>query len=393
MSTLFEKSYDVVVCGGGIAGAAAAIASARCGRKTALIEKTVFPGGLATTGLIYIYLPLCDGNGTQVTFGIAEEFLHAAVKYGPGNIPDWQNSRNAAESQRYRTVFSPASLTLALDEILINAGVEVWLDTLICAANSENNHLNFIEVENKSGRGKINARCFIDATGDADIAYQAGLTCHSQANSLAAWHLEYIKQTQIHSALNKHINMHMLGFAWDSKRETCGIDGAEVSHFVLDGRQKIRERLQHEYAQLKNDRNSLFPLALPAMAQFRTTRHITAQYRLPNDSAWSGADDSIGMVADWRKAGLVWEVPFRCMLPVNIKNLIAAGRCIDAASDAWEVIRVIPCAALTGEAAGTAAALSVAACTTPDRLDIKLLQQTLRLNHNKIHFDELAGTR
>jgi hypothetical protein len=81
------------------------------------------------------------------------------------------------------------------------------------------------------------------------------------------------------------------------------------------------------------------------------------------------------------------------MLPVNIKNLIAAGRCIDAASDAWEVIRVIPCAALTGEAAGTAAALSVAACTTPDRLDIKLLQQTLRLNHNKIHFDELAGTR
>jgi hypothetical protein len=81
---MFRKSYDVVVCGGGVAGVAAALAAARRGQRTALLEKTVYPGGLATAGLIYIYLPLCDGNGTQVTFGVAEELLLASIKYGPG---------------------------------------------------------------------------------------------------------------------------------------------------------------------------------------------------------------------------------------------------------------------------------------------------------------------
>ena len=82
--------YDVAVAGGGVAGAAAAVAAARLGAKTVLIEKTCTPGGLASAGLINIYLPLCDGNGTQVTFGIAEELMRRALKYGPGTVPpDW----------------------------------------------------------------------------------------------------------------------------------------------------------------------------------------------------------------------------------------------------------------------------------------------------------------
>ena len=71
---------DVLVCGGGIAGCAAALQSAREGCKTILVEKTVFPGGLATSGLIYIYLPLCDGYGNQVICGIAEEMLRRCVE-------------------------------------------------------------------------------------------------------------------------------------------------------------------------------------------------------------------------------------------------------------------------------------------------------------------------
>ena len=75
----FNRTFDVVVAGGGIAGVAAAIQAARRGKKTVLVEKTVQPGGLATTGLVNVYLPLCDGNGRQVTFGLCEELIRRSL--------------------------------------------------------------------------------------------------------------------------------------------------------------------------------------------------------------------------------------------------------------------------------------------------------------------------
>ena len=80
-----EKNYDVLVVGGGCAGIAAALESARSGLQTALVEKTILWGGLATSGLVPIYMPLCDGKGRQVTFGIAEELLKLSIKHGPGH--------------------------------------------------------------------------------------------------------------------------------------------------------------------------------------------------------------------------------------------------------------------------------------------------------------------
>lgn len=388
---MFEKSYDVVVCGGGIAGVAAALAAARRGQKTALIEKTIFTGGLATAGLILIYLPLCDGNGTQVTFGITEELLLASTKYGPGEVPDWQKGRNAEETKRYRVIFSPASFVIALDELLTKAGVDIWLDTLICAANIHAGRLTAVEVENKSGRGRVVAKCFVDATGDADIAHQAGLNCPTAQNALAFWALEYANcaDWRLENSV-EHIAIHAAGSSMDNKRGPAGIDGSEVSSFIRAGRMKYRERLEKEYAAGKKERKTHFPLTLPAMAQFRTTRHIPAQYKLKDGQDWTHFDDSIGLAADWRKPGFVWEIPYRSMLPVGLKNLVAAGRCTAAEKDAWEVTRVIPAAALTGEAAGTAAALAAGGGVSPDDIAIATLQEALRNAGNKIHFEEVG---
>ena len=120
----FTVSYDVAVVGGGVAGIAAAIQSARSGKKTVLIEKTILLGGLATSGLVYIYLPLCDGNGHQATHGICEELLRNSIQYGPGEIPEnWRQEKNAPERKRLMCRFSPASFMLSLEELLRNSQI------------------------------------------------------------------------------------------------------------------------------------------------------------------------------------------------------------------------------------------------------------------------------
>jgi hypothetical protein len=96
------------------------------------------------------------------------------------------------------------------------------------------------------------------------------------------------------------------------------------------------------------------------------------------------------MLADWRKPGFVWEIPYRTMLPVAVKNIVVAGRCTSAETDAWEVTRVIPSAALTGEAAGTAAALCAEQSISPDELSVTELQEALQYAGNKIRFDEVG---
>ena len=127
-----EKVYDVLVVGGGIAGIAAALEADRSGLRTALVEKTILWGGLATSGLVPVYMPLCDGSGRQVTFGIAEELLGWSIKYGPGHIPaGWADERQEEHDTRYKnlyaqgkldkryaTIFSPVAFAWGLDEVL-----------------------------------------------------------------------------------------------------------------------------------------------------------------------------------------------------------------------------------------------------------------------------------
>jgi len=163
-----ELRYDVVVCGAGVAGVAAAVAAARQGAKTALIEKQCLIGGLATSGLIYIYLPICDGNGKQLAFGLAEEMLRRCVEYGPFAVPErWggpAGGNPGIAGERCQCCFSPAGFTLTLDKMLEEAGVDLWLDTLIADARREKERIVAVEVENLSGRLRIAGKCFVDST-------------------------------------------------------------------------------------------------------------------------------------------------------------------------------------------------------------------------------------
>ncbi len=397
----FEKRFDVLVIGGGVAGAAAALEAARSGMHVGLVEKTVQIGGLATGGLINIYLPLCDGQGHQITFGIAEELLHLSIQYGPGDVPaGWQSGQG-----RYQTVFSPASFALALDEVLIAAGVEIWLDTLVCLPLLDGNRLVGVEVENKSGRGVLRAQCLVDASGDADVAHRAGAPCVEGKNWLSLWGLEtsLAAAGQAVAEQDDSGSRHALMLsgvrigagaggegAIPGAAQYSGVDGAQVSAFVLEGRRHLREHYARLHAQGgPNGRHHHFPMTLPAMAQFRTTRRIAGRETLVDGQNNRRVETSIGLAPDWRRAGPVWEIPYGALVPQGITGLLATGRCISAAGDAWEVTRVIPVAALTGQAAGLAAALAVQRDTTPDRIAVIEIQQKLEKKGIPLHIGDV----
>ncbi len=380
----FEASYDVVVAGGGMAGVAAALASARRGLKTCLLEKTVFAGGLATTGNVLIYLPLNERGGRQVTFGLSEELMMASVKYGPGQVSavnDW--------SKGHCNVFNPASFILSLDEILMSEGVDVWFDTLVCGTQFSRGALKGVEVENKSGRGLVKGKCFVDATGDADVAFRAGAPCATQLNHMSIW------ATGVSPEVAKGIlseegcaAMRLLSAcgAWDDgtnhpegMKKFSGVDSKDVSEFILTGRRLMREKYKAEQAKLgPNGRCKVFPMGLPAMADFRTTRRIEAQYTIGDGEQFKRFDDCVGLVAEWKRGEEVWELPYRSLLPKKVSNLLLAGRCIGARDWAWSVFRVIQAAAMSGEVAGVAAAMSAERGVQPGKLSVAELQAELK---------------
>lgn len=382
----YSKHYDVLVVGGGVAGVSAAVTSAREGMNTALVEKTIIFGGLATSGLILVYLPLSDNRGNQVTFGLAEELLHASIKYGPGDVPsDWRDPKTGS---RYLAWFSPASFALALDEVLMDAGVDLWLDTLICDTAVKGDRVIGIEVENKSGRGFIGAKCIIDATGDADVAYHAGAPYVEQDNWLSIWSMEasldIAKQTVADGSGKKLNSVRQLGAsntggAPEGMKKFYGTNGKDVSQFVLEGRNLLRDFYKKEQSKRgESGRNDIFPITLPSMAQFRTTRRIEGIKTLRTGDHHKHFDDCVGMVADWWSGRDVWEVPYYTLVPQKIKGLLTAGRCISAEGEAWEVMRVIQSAVHTGEIAGISAVLSIKSDTTPDNIDVKILQHQLK---------------
>ena len=399
--------YEIAGIGGGVAGVAAAVQAARCGMKTVLVERTALVGGLATGGLINVFLPLCDGNGHQVTFGIAEEMLRKSIVYGPGEIPpNWKKERNGMERKRFIAVFSPASFVLALDEMLDEAGVDVWLDSLVCDVRIENEMAARLEIENESGRIELSAKRFIDASGSAVLARRLGQNVVTDDNYFSSWTLEFksgapymnygpIYGNGVPTGIFSDDDLRSAGTSLAELREAKrhGITGKQVSEYLRVTRRCLRSYYAYAYDSGKSDRNSLYPLKLPIMPQYRKICAIQAAETMRDGQANRHVPDSVGLVADWRRAGSVWEVPFRSLYSASgPENLLFAGRCMGAVGDAWEVMRVIPAAAVTGQAAGMAAALALRDRLPLRELSVERLGDELKRRGIPRHLEELGLT-
>ena len=394
LETKVTEACDVLVCGGGFAGISAALAAARQGSKVILLEKQFILGGLGTAGLVTVYLPLCDGYGRQVSFGIAEELLRLSVSMGaedryPHNWLDSDDkTKRTAEDKRFEVQYNPQLFAILAEQLLTESGVTILYGSYAVGVSRQDDRIDAVIIENKSGRQAIGVKTVVDATGDCDIAYFAKVPTENfkQGNVLAAWY---------YSLGQKGYKLNMVGFAdipdeqknnankielLISKRFT-GLDGKEISEMVrLSHTSTLNDILKRR----KND-EIIVPTSIATIPQIRMTRKIVGEYTLHDTEEHKYFADSIGMVSDWRKRGPVYEVPFSTLFSKAVKNLITAGRCTSVTDSMWDIMRVIPCCAVTGEAAGVAAAI----CDDFTKIDMEKLQNKLKENGVVLHEKDL----
>jgi len=390
------KKYDIAVCGGGVAGAAAAIEAARGGKKAVLIEKATQLGGLATIGLINFFVPMCNGRGVQIIKGMADEFLRLSVKYGFDTIPqDWKNGEpgQGKSEQRLISKYSAPIFSLVLCKELTELGVDILFDSVITDVKVSDGHIDAVNVFNKSGNTLIEADVFVAATGDSDVLYMAGVPTVTGTNfhTYIAFgaNIESCKKvcetndigkltTNIHGGV---ANLYGKGHPesmpfWD------GTNGDDVTNYLIKNQLELFDKIKDQ------DRKSRDITLLPIMPQFRTTRHIDGNYTLDERDAYKHFDDSVCAICDFERRDFLYEVPYGTMVKDGFDNIIAAGRCTSGRGYAWDVLRVIPPAILTGQAAGAAAIQAVdKKCSVLD-IDIPALQAKLESENVIIHFDD-----
>lgn len=394
LETKVTEYCDVLVCGGGFAGISAALAAARQGKKVILLEKQFILGGLGTSGLVTIYLPLCDGVGKQVSFGIAEELLRLSISMGaedryPENWLDSDDiSKRTDKDKRFEVQYNPQLFAILAEQLLSKTGVTVLYGSYAVGVSKQEDKIDAVIIENKSGRQALAAKTVVDATGDCDIAYFAGAPTENfkQGNVLAAWY---------YSMGQKGYKLNMVGIADipdDQKNDKntvkllvskrfSGLDGKELSEMTqLSHSSTLNDIIRHR----KTD-NTVIPTSIATIPQIRMSRKIVGEYTLHDTEQHKFFADSIGLVSDWRKRGPVYEVPFSTLFSSKVKNLITAGRCTSVTDSMWDIMRVIPCCAVTGEAAGTAAAI----CDDFTKIDITEYQSILKKNGVVLHEKDL----
>jgi len=278
---------------------------------------------------------------------------------------------------RYQVEFNPVSFMLALEELVVESGISLLYDTLLCAVKKKGDHISHLIIENKSGRSAIACQTVVDASGDADVCFLSGEETESlDSNVLCGWfYHQDSRGLHLHS-LSNDFSPYALkeGAAGPFFR---GDDAEQVTAQILGSRELIRQRLEQLHRKSPGD--DLQPVSIPTIACFRMTRRLVSSFSLGERHVHRWFEDTVGLTGDWRKRGPVYAIPLRALRGEFNHNLLAAGRCISVDTTAWDVTRAIPTCAVTGEAAGAAAALAAWHSTSDvHSLPLDLLQEHLR---------------
>ena len=392
------RQADVIVVGGGPAGTAAAIASARGGAKTVLVEQFGYLGGTATASLMACingFRNQVEPDATQVVRGIAEEIVLRLKGLGGLGRSPYPQKPYPTEPGRleYSYAVDTEKLKFVALKMCVDAGVDLMFHTYFCDSIVEGGAGRGVIVENKSGRQALLAKIAVDASGDGDVAARAGApfwqVVHDEAprlNDALMYRIEFgRKRPEGPFACDFGSNAVVWGPA--VAEPINGADGDELSRGETDTRLRVLADFaakQDEHPELADAR----VVETPPLLGVRQTRFIEGEYKLTAEDAIEGRrfDDvvAISPCAIIHYYGYRrylehegYDIPYRCLVPKKIDNLLVAGRCISSHQQPYESHRAMVPIMAIGQAAGAAAALCCRDGVRPRDLDVRRLQDAL----------------
>lgn len=373
---------DVLVVGGGPAGFAAAVAAARTGAKTTLVERYGYLGGLWTGGLVLLVYPthaVENGVRTKVVRGVGDELLSRIAR-----VPD--GATNFAAGKPDPTT-DPEVTKVVMDEMIQEAGVKMLFHCWVADVVMEGNSVRGVVLESKAGRQAILAKVVVDASGDGDVFAAAGAEHEQRLHAVGLVHrlgnADRAEMAKVQTAGFKNLGAvePLPSVKWVNLRgpSTDGLDIAELSRLEVEHRRSIRKRL--EKLRQTPGGEPLFVLQTAPQIGVRITRLLASTHKLTAAEARSGKRpaDTIAIGGTYG-AGITkpgFAIPYGTLVPKKLDNLIAAGRCLDAESPMVEDMRLIATCLLTGHAAGAAAGLAVLDQCRPRDVAVPKLQQLL----------------
>jgi hypothetical protein len=419
--------YDVAVLGGGPAGIAAAVAAARAGRRTLLIERYGFLGGMGTAAGVTNFCGLhanVHGEIHRVVQGVASDLLARIDHIGGLNAPHLVLGKIFAQA------YDTAAYKIAADDLLAAHKVDILFHALGAGVVlQDKRRINALLVETKAGRQAVRADIFIDCSGDGDLAAWAGapfevgdrdghmlypsmmfrLNGIDPARAGEAWRTipqlmeaALAKGTHTFPRKGAIVRPQKSGIEWRvnftqlKRADGSAINGLEPDDLTrgeINGRRQAVEAF--EFLRTVPGFEKSYIVDLPPQLGIRETRRVVGGYQLSGEDVLSCAsfDDSIG-VNGWpmeeHVAGDVVftfppipdsrgfnELPYRMLVPEGVDNLLVAGRCASMTHDGQSAARVSGACFAMGEAAGLAAALALSGNTLPRHIAIERLQQAL----------------
>ena len=394
------SEVDVLVCGGGFAGVAAAVCAARIGVKVLLVERYGFLGGLVTGGLVITTPPLDNGINREI-----RERLRAKGVYAPLQKP-------GAEMIALKMhAIDPEVVKYELVQMLGEQQVQLLLHTLIVGSIVEQGGVKGVLIENKAGRQAIRARVVVDATGDADVAAfaqapfrvvkkpitmmfnMAGVDVDKVLSRVGNWSnlknvvTDAVRRGELAFELGTTLEWGTPGVhaeclihpgeinVWSGNlRGVDALDPKQLTQAELITRDHVMRLVAYLQKHMPGFEGAWIELTSP-MLGVRATRQILGGIS-PNMQEVRNTKFADTVAKPYAEDTI--RLPYGTLLPQGIDNLLVAGRCISAEEEAMGQLRLIPVCAATGEAAGTAAALALRAGVAPAKLDISELQQALR---------------
>ncbi len=412
---------DVLVVGGGPAGVGAAFAAAANGARTLVVEQFNCLGGVATAGG-HGHISKYDEEMTarRIVGGVAHELANRVVAGGFGI------------RQSHGIWFEVEGLKLLLDQMAEERGVRLLYHTFFSDTVVDHGRVVGAVVQSKDGRRLIRARRVIDCTGDGDVAFQAGCpfeigrTSDSRCQPVTlmftiggvdwkrvqAFRTSYQMRDVWEEAQRKGdmrpFQTTIMGWWWTPTRpDQVGVNFTHIIHIdstkaddltraTIEGRKQAYESIA-VFRKYVPGMENCHMVSTPNTVGIRESRRILGEYLLNEEDvkAQRNFEDGIGygsFFVDihhidgpgmdhtvWRPpSGFKYQIPYRILVPRGVENLLVAGRCVSCTHIALGSLRVmVPCMVM-GEAAGTAAALSLRDNVTPRQIDVALLQRQLR---------------